>query len=298
MWCSLWKNLRQIKIDDCSIEILLYICIATDFLNNKALHRVDIGNNLFWLFENCCKFPVLSGEGLFVFTMANKTFFERESLEFAETPKDVRFKDISGERFGRLVVLGLSGKRGLMYNWYCNCDCGRVVKVSFSNLRGGGTRSCGCLSIEVKTKHGNASRRGWSGTYRTWKSMRTRCLSVNNPGYHNYGGRGIKICDRWLYSFQNFLEDMGERPDGLSIERIDNNGHYCPQNCRWADKKEQANNTRLNYLIEHNGLTMNITQWAEHIGVKRHVIEGRIRLGWPTAAVLKTPVARKTANKR
>jgi len=275
----------------CNIKTLSYLCIATDFLNSKALHRVDIGDNLFWLFENCCKFPVLSGEGLFVFIMAEKIFFKRKDLEFAEIPKDIRFKDISGERFGRLLVLGLAGQRGVMYSWYCACDCENVIEVRFSNLRGGGTRSCGCLSLEVKTKHGNARRCGWTGAYSTWKSMRGRCLNITNPGYHNYGGRGIRICDSWLNSFKSFLEDMGERPDGLCIERIDNNGDYCPQNCRWANRKDQANNTRFNYLLEYNGLTMNMTQWAGNTGIKRHVIEGRIRLGWSIERTLTTPTA-------
>jgi hypothetical protein len=123
-------------------------------------------------------------------------------------------------------------------------------------------------------------------TYKAWQNMKTRCLNQNRESYPGYGGRGITICDRWISSFAAFLEDMGERPPGMMIDRIDNNGNYEPGNCRWATNKEQANNRRSTLKITFKGITRSAAQWGEELGLSRSLISGRLRKGWPIEKAL------------
>lgn len=184
--------------------------------------------------------------------------------------------DVTGMRFGRLVVSGRSGRSlNKAIRWLCHCDCGGSIETESGALRYGRTSSCGCLRREVgrarrlaETKHGHTRDRKPSGTWRSWMSMTDRCRNPRATGYARYGGRGIAVCERWL-SFENFLADMGQRPDGTSIDRIDVNGHYEPGNCRWATRKEQGRNTRAVKLEPHEPAQI---RWLVEAGHRRREV--------------------------
>lgn len=221
-----------------------------------------------------------------------KRFYKKEDLVFSEKPNNVLFDNIEGRKFNRLTVLGFAGScNGKNVLWYCECSCGNVTKAHRRSLISGDTKSCGCLATNLRVKrlstHGCAKNGQNSTSYVTWKGIKQRCLNANDKAYVNYGGRGIKVCDRWL-RFENFLEDMGDRPKGFSIERIDNNGNYEPGNCRWATMKEQNNNKRNTSFVTYENERIGIGHVADLVGIGRGVLSGRLRLGWDEERAMST----------
>lgn len=201
------------------------------------------------------------------------------------------FVDRTGQRYGRLVVQALDSTKPAT-KWLCLCDCGSVVKVLAGQLGAGRTKSCGCLRKEVSADLiRKVSYRGPGHSRRTeyavWAGIKQRCLNPNTKSFPRYGGRGITICERWKNSFTNFYSDMGPRPDGTSIDRIDNDGHYEPSNCRWATEEDQRNNKRSNYRVAVDGRTLTIAQAARKYGVVYSNLYHRIvTLGWPIERAL------------
>jgi len=154
-------------------------------------------------------------------------------------------RDRTNQTFGRLTVISQSGSAKGGASWRCRCSCGNVVIVSASNLTTGNTKSCGCLGRENALTHGHAAHQRTTPEYRAWLNMKTRCYNSKNNQWENYGGRGISICERWLHSFVNFLNDIGRKPNPeLTIDRINNDGDYEPGNVRWATLSQQRQNRR------------------------------------------------------
>lgn len=207
--------------------------------------------------------------------------------------------DISGQRFGMLTVLYFShtSKTKCAY-WVCRCDCEREVPIPVSSFSRPNS-SCGCRR-EGMLKNGMMHRtHGMHGAteYNIYCSMIQRCTNPKCDAYKDYGGRGIEICERWLESFENFFADMGARPKGTSLDRRDNNLGYCPKNCRWATKHEQANNTRANRVIEFRGERMTMSQWARKSNLQIQTLHNRLLLGWTVERALTTP-SRKSRKQR
>lgn len=177
-----------------------------------------------------------------------------------------KFIDLTGKRFFYLTAIKREEtvERKGKLRWICLCDCGKTVAVITSNLTSGNTKSCGCYhdSGFQNRKHGMRK----SKEYGIWFAMRARCNKPQNKGYADYGGRGIKVCEKWSI-FEEFYKDMGPRPEGSSLDRIDNDGNYEPENCRWATPKEQSNNQRSSLLIQHMDETMTLKQWCEKLNL-------------------------------
>jgi len=207
-------------------------------------------------------------------------------------PNNPRFQDLTGQVFGRLTVLAYAGASPSgAQRWLCGCDCGRQKVVQGGHLKNGSIRDCSCrknaASAQRATKHGQHG----VPEYIVWKGIRARCHNLREPAYSNYGGRGIKVCDRWDH-FEKFLADMGKRPSQRhTLERKNNHGPYSPENCIWADRQVQARNTRRNRYITANGETLLLCQWAERLGVRASVIVNRCDYyGWTEAEAVLTPL--------
>lgn len=193
----------------------------------------------------------------------------------------------SGDRFGRLEVIETMRKPNGRPAFRCKCDCGGEQLAMYSQLIGGYTTSCGCARIDRAIALGRARKlpAKHTPTYLTWRGMIARCNNPKATGYKNYGGRGIKVCGRWKI-FENFLADMGERPEGLTLDRENSDENYEPGNCRWATEQEQRANMRRTRLITFNGTTQTLSQWARKTGVCRATIVNRLQSGMTSGAAL------------
>lgn len=192
-----------------------------------------------------------------------------------------------GMRFGRLVVVSNAGRSpNGQYRWICQCDCGQTTKpIDGSNLRRGVIKSCGCFRRELSVFRGSLLNKshGMCATriYKTWSSMKSRCYNANIPNFERYGGRGITVCDEWLNSFEAFYEwaMANGYADNLTIDRIDVNGNYCPENCRWVTIADQNRNKRNTTNIEINGKSQTISQWAKESGIPKTTLFYRYKHG-------------------
>ena len=204
---------------------------------------------------------------------------------------------VAGQRFGRLVVqkqiepyVDRQGAR--MQQYRCLCDCGSVGIYRSRLLRVGHTKSCGCLSREVAGErlrtHGEGRAQTRTREYTAWAGMIARCENDAEPGFRNYGARGISVCKRWRDSYQDFLADMGRCPPRLTLERVDNFGSYEPGNCRWATRHDQARNKRNNIVVELDGVSMNLADACAKTGMTYSRAYQRIRAGWAMSRVFKT----------
>lgn len=212
------------------------------------------------------------------------------------------FCDLKGLVFSRWLVIAKSNIAGRT-QWECKCECGVVRPVLSSSLISGKSKSCGCLNKEkaserltLRMKTHGLSR---TAAYASWSSMVKRCTNKKNNEWENYGGRGIGICDRWKNSFENFLEDMGNPPPGMSIDRINNDLGYSKENCRWATRTEQNRNKRSCRQISFNGETKGFGEWAEHYCIDRRKLYSRvINCGWSFDKAVSTALQEKIADVR
>lgn len=188
------------------------------------------------------------------------------------------FRDLTGERFDRLLVLQRDGcnKHGQV-KWWCKCDCGVQKHVLGMCLSRGETRSCGCLhkesTAQINLKHGMTR----TPIYAIWRSMMNRCHLPSNHAFGRYGGRGINVCQRWQ-DFEQFYADMGAAPEGMSLDRVNNDGDYSPENVVWATAKQQANNRRSNVVLEHSGKKQTMQQWCDELGLKIGTVWARLNV--------------------
>lgn len=204
--------------------------------------------------------------------------------------------DLLGESYNNWTVIARaktkiqpSGKS--VRFWKCICKCGKEKDVNESNLRSGLSKSCGCVgsakTSKRNTKHGLAL--SHKRAFDVWNNLTQRCRNSNNPGYNDYGGRGITVCERWL-NFKNFLDDMGDPPDSMEIDRIDNNDGYSLNNCRWTIKRINMNNRRNTLEFEWKGVIKPLSFICEECGASLHHVTERLNIGWSLDEALSTPI--------
>ena len=198
------------------------------------------------------------------------------------------------DRFDRLTLIGFTTDNDGRAKWVCRCDCGNIVEVRPVDVRRGYTKSCGCLRKETVVsknyRHGDA----YSRLYEIWCGIAKRCNDCNSKSYPNYGGRGIKRCDEWndYNNFRQWAVNNGYS-NNLTLDRINVNGDYSPDNCRWVDVRTQCRNKRNNHNVTYNGVTRSVAEWAELIGCGYNTLHARLhRLGWSIEKALSTPIER------
>jgi len=208
----------------------------------------------------------------------------------------MRLINLVGKIFGRLMVISRSNNSGKHTMWLCRCNCGVETVVSSNNLRSGNTRSCGCYRKEYISKKNTIHGMRRTRTYMKWCGMIRRCTNKNTDRYERYMGRGITVCDSWR-KFENFFNDMGECPAGLTLGRINNDGNYGPDNCRWETKQQQSYNTSRTRRITFRGETKSLEEWCIDIGIPRSTLKQRLgKQGWSVERSLSTPTRFRHAN--
>jgi hypothetical protein len=200
--------------------------------------------------------------------------------------------DLTNQTFGKLIVIERASNGNSRPHWLCQCECGNNIIVKGDSLRSGNTKSCGCLNkenlLQRNTTHGMCKRGEVSNTYRSWQSMRERCYYQAHKNFDTYGGRGITVCDEWKNSFEAFYKDMGECPKGYSLDRIDSNGNYELNNCRWATRKEQADNRRNSLKLTYLGRTDTLKNFSEEYNIPYTTVIDRLKRGWSIEKTLTT----------
>lgn len=201
--------------------------------------------------------------------------------------------DYTGEKYGYLTVLEFVKRENKKTYWKCKCDCGKEIIIPITYLTSGDTKSCGCYRKKVSKNNSkiihNMSK---SKLYRTWIEMKRRCYNKNRESYKYYGERGIIVCNEWKNNFTNFYNWAIKNgyKDNLTIDRIDVNGNYEPNNCRWATIKEQNNNMRTNHYIYYNDKRYTMSQFAEEYNIPYYIVKNRIRNNWSINKILNTPI--------
>ncbi len=215
-----------------------------------------------------------------------------QRIEHCEIPNNPHFVNLVTNpptRYGRLIVIEFAGKektKATKYVYKCQCDCGNITYIRNSHLTTKQIVSCGCYNKEKKSKH-NLSH---TPEYTAWKHLKERCSNTKCREYCNYGARGIRVCDEWKNSFVDFLVDMGRKPSPKhSIERINNDGNYCFENCKWATNLEQGNNKRWNVYIEYRGEKLSISQLARKSSISRSTLEYRLKNDWSIEDAVNIP---------
>ena len=204
--------------------------------------------------------------------------------------------NLIGMVFGRWTVVSRSKNRSYNGNvkWLCRCQCGTEKEVAGDFLKRNKSTSCGCYQKE-KMHWIQLSGISHTPEYTTWMSMLSRCENPNDAAYKHYGGRGITICDEW-HDINNFIADMGKKPSGKSLDRIDVNSHYNKNNCRWATPKEQQNNRRNNIVLTINGISKTLSEWSKETGICHKTLDSRFRRGWNPVDILNTSIPQKTTD--
>jgi hypothetical protein len=202
--------------------------------------------------------------------------------------------DLTGQKFGRLTVKGRLEKRDKYGRvvWHLLCDCGSEVYYDAGRFKYGNTSSCGCLKKELVGNDHRTHGLSKTPTYSCWLAMKKRCYNNKSQDYYLYGGRGIRVCDRWM-TFENFYADMGDRPIGMSLDRIDCNLDYSPENCRWATVTQQARNKRNTKIVEYKGVTKSIRDFCDELSLNANTVMTRLnQQNWTVDRALSTPTGR------